>query len=168
MNRRSFVLLGVSLMVPGVSGCTLAAPVVTASGKADGVLVKKKQRTLLLMQEGKLLKTYPIQLGSEPEGPKMRQGDGKTPEGTYRISQRNPQSQYHLSLRVSYPSPEDRRRAAQAGVSPGGDIFIHGMPNWAKAPIEGDWTAGCIAVKNSDMEEIWDSVPVGCPISILA
>lgn len=168
MNRRALVLLGASLIFSGVSGCTLATPAITGSGKADGILVKKKQRKLLLMRDGKLLKAYPIQLGSDPVGHKLRQGDGKTPEGTYRISGRNPQSQYHLSLRVSYPSPEDRSRAAKAGVSPGGDIFVHGMPNWAKKSLEGDWTAGCIAVKNADMEEIWDSVPVGCPISILA
>lgn len=168
MNRRSLVLLGAALIFSGASGCTLASPAVGSSGKADGILVKKKDRKLLLMRDGKLLKSYQVQLGSNPEGPKLRQGDGKTPEGTYRISGRNPQSQYHLSLRVSYPSPEDRRRAAKAGVSPGGDIFVHGMPNWTKKSLEGDWTAGCIAVKNADMEEIWDSVPVGCPISILA
>ena len=150
------------------SGCALSAPAKIGVAKADGILVKKEKRTLALLQDGKLIKTFHIQLGKDPSGPKLRQGDGRTPEGNYRITLRNPQSQYHLSLKVSYPSVEDRRRAAKAGVSPGGDIFVHGMPNWAKSPIEGDWTAGCIAVTNQDMEEIWSLVPVGCPISIKA
>lgn len=168
MNKRHFLLLGASLAFTTMSGCTLSAPASVGDGKADGIIVRKEKRSLALLRDGKLIKDYPIQLGKDPVGHKLRQGDGRTPEGNYRITLRNPQSQYHLSLKVSYPSSEDRRRAAKAGVSPGGDIFVHGMPNWAKEPLEGDWTAGCIAVTNQDMEEIWSLVPVGCPISIKA
>lgn len=102
---------------------------------------------------------------------KLREGDGKTPEGIYRISGRNPNSRFYLSLRVSYPSAEDRREAAEKGFSPGGDIMIHGLPN--KAPFLGsahllrDWTAGCIAVTNEEIEEIWSMVADGTTIEIL-
>lgn len=168
MDRRKLLHLGASFIFASVSGCAVSVPPVVTGKKADGILVEKGARTLSLLHEGKLIKRYGIQLGNEPVGPKLRQGDGRTPEGTYRIAHRNAQSQYHLSLKVSYPSPEDRRRAAKAGVSPGGDIFVHGMPNWAKKPLEGDWTAGCIALTNPEIEEIWGLVPVGCPITILA
>jgi murein L,D-transpeptidase YafK len=117
-----------------------------------------------------VVKTYRIALGAAPVGPKERQGDHKTPEGTYFISGRNANSQYHRSLRVSYPSAEDRARAAKRGVSPGGDIMIHGLPNgygWVgRGHLSKDWTEGCIAVTDPEIEEIWSLVADGTPVEI--
>lgn len=142
-----------------------------AAVQADKVLVKKAERKLYLQKDGQNLKEYRIALGFAPVGDKLREGDGKTPEGIYCISGRNPNSRFYLSLRVSYPSAEDRREAAEKGFSPGGDIMIHGLPN--KAPFLGsahllrDWTAGCIAVTNEEIEEIWSMVADGTTIEIL-
>ena len=111
-----------------------------------------------------------IALGSDPVGHKRQQGDGRTPEGSYRIDYRNPQSSYHLSLHISYPSSEDQRRAAERGVSPGGEIFIHGLSpgfSWIGAGHTAtDWTDGCIALTNDEIEELWRVVPNGTPIEI--
>ena len=128
------------------------------------VIVKKEDRKLYLMHGNQALKTYDIELGFTPEGHKEFERDGKTPEGAYWIDRRNPQSQYHLSLGISYPNNADRAHAAANGRSPGGDIFIHGTPR----SIEGteDWTAGCIAVSNREVEEIWAMVRDGTPIYI--
>jgi murein L,D-transpeptidase YafK len=116
------------------------------------------------------VRVYDVALGEEPVGPKEREGDGRTPEGLYVIDGRNPQSRYHRSLRISYPGPEDAARAAKLGVSPGGDIMIHGLQNglgWIGALHRThDWTRGCIAVTNDEIEEIWDLVPDGTPIEI--
>jgi murein L,D-transpeptidase YafK len=124
-----------------------------------------------LYSDDTLLRTYQIALGSNPEGHKQQQGDSRTPEGTYLIDYRNPQSSYHLSLHISYPNNDDRRRAAERGVSPGGDIFIHGLPPkfaWVGAMHTSlDWTDGCIAVSNKEIEEMWRMVPNGTPIEIL-
>src|ERR1700746_940141 len=97
--------------------------------KADRVVVLKKQRTLTLMNEGKVLKTYSVALGGEPVGPKEREGDHKTPEGTYVLDRRNAKSKFYRSIHISYPNEEDRARAQKVGVSPGGDIMVHGLPN---------------------------------------
>ena len=99
-----------------------------------------------------------------------RQGDGRTPEGVFRIDRRNDRSAYHLSLGLDYPRAQDRARAAAGGYDPGGDIMIHGQPNALPdgAVLKGDWTAGCIAVSDDEMEEIWTLVPTGTPIVILA
>ncbi|MDX2150315.1 MAG: L,D-transpeptidase family protein [Bryobacteraceae bacterium] len=137
---------------------------------ADRIIVNKQQRELLLLRGGRVIRHYRIALGRTPVGPKEREGDGKTPEGAYIISGRNPRSAFHLSLRISYPSPADRARAARAGVSPGGDIMIHGLPN--SQPHLGpehartDWTEGCIAVTNEEIEELWPLVPNQTPIQI--
>ena len=136
--------------------------------KADKILVEKGKRQMHLLVEGAIMKSYQIALGFDPIGHKQQQGDGRTPEGLYQISGRNPKSAYHLSLRVSYPSVEDRKNAGVRGVNPGGDIFIHGLPNgWPmnSAP-KVDWTAGCIAVNNDEIEEIWKAVDNGIPIEI--
>lgn len=137
---------------------------------ADRIVVLKSERTMTLQRKGVTLRSYRIALGGSPVGPKRRQGDQKTPEGLYRISGRNPGSRYHRSLRISYPSGDDRRRAASLGVPPGGDIMIHGLPNgWSLAGSAQsliDWTLGCIAVTNEEIEEIWDLVPDGTPIEI--
>lgn len=136
----------------------------------DLIVVRKAKREMLLLRDGRPLRTYAIALGRAPIGPKRRQGDGKTPEGFYRISGRNKNSSYHRSLRISYPSPDDLVRARRMGVSPGGDIMIHGLPNGlgriGAAHRTNDWTEGCIAVTNDEIEEIWRLVPDGTPIRI--
>ena len=120
---------------------------------------------MLLLSGESIVRTYRIALGREPAGPKERAGDGRTPEGRYSIDRRNPKSGYHRSLHISYPNEADRERARAAGVDPGGDIMIHGLPNGA-ASREGDWTQGCIAVTDAEIEEIWDLVCDGTSIEI--
>jgi murein L,D-transpeptidase YafK len=142
----------------------------SADVKADHILVLKSKRELQLIRNGAVLKTYRISLGGTPVGRKEQQGDHRTPEGTYTITGRNPKSQYHRALRVSYPNAEDRVRAAKRGLSPGGDIMIHGLPNgygWVgRGHLSKDWTDGCIAVTDQEIEEIWTLVPDGTPVEI--
>lgn len=135
---------------------------------ADRVLIVKSTRIMTLYHGGSVLKTYRVALGSVPVGAKQIQGDHKTPEGNYTIISRNDHSQFHLSLRISYPSAADRLRARQLGASPGGDIMIHGLPNgYADAHYRRtDWTDGCVAVSNAEIEEIWNLVPVGTRVEI--
>jgi tetratricopeptide (TPR) repeat protein len=127
-------------------------------GSADKILIEKKARRLMLISKGEVLKTYKIALGGNPEGPKERQGDNKTPEGTYVIDSRNKDSRYHLSLHISYPNESNKKRARELGVSPGGNIMIHGIKNgfaWVgDLHTEVDWTKGCIAVTDEEIEEI--------------
>jgi murein L,D-transpeptidase YafK len=134
------------------------------------IVFKSERRMELLDVESNVLKTYEVSLGADPEGPKSRQGDSKTPEGVYKISGRNPGSSYHLSLRISYPNTRDIAEAAALGVSPGGDIFIHGLPNGrgflGSRHLLYDWTDGCIAVTDQEIEEIWTLVPDDTPIEI--
>ncbi|MBW2469059.1 MAG: L,D-transpeptidase family protein, partial [Deltaproteobacteria bacterium] len=122
---------------------------------ADRVLIEKKERRLTLLAKGEVIKTYKIALGGDPVGPKVMQGDNKTPEGVYTIDSRNNNSEYHLSLHISYPNEIDKKRAKELGVSPGGDIMIHGIKNglgWVGAShAEVDWTKGCIAVTDEEM-----------------
>ena len=138
--------------------------------KADRILVLKSARLLQLLHDGRVLKSYPIALGGHPVGPKERAGDSRTPEGVYRIDGRNPHSRYFLSLHISYPSAADAARAHAAHVPPGGDIFVHGMPN-AYGPYDPirffeDWTDGCISVGNVAIQEIWARVDDGTTIEI--
>lgn len=137
---------------------------------ADSIVLDKSERTLTMYSRGEKVKEYDVALGKNPVGNKMRRGDGRTPEGLYYINGRNPGSKYHLSLRISYPSTGDRARAARRGVTPGGDIMIHGLPP-AFATVgalhrQQDWTEGCIAVTNAEIEEIWRAVPNGARILI--
>ena len=134
--------------------------------QADLVLVSKKKREMVLLRGEKVLRTYKVALGWAPEGAKEREGDGRTPEGRYTIDWRNPRSKFHLSLHISYPSPADAERAKAMGVDPGGEIMIHGLRDGIAA--EGDWTQGCIAVRNEEMDEIWGLVRDGTPIVIEA
>jgi murein L,D-transpeptidase YafK len=138
--------------------------------RADRVVVEKSARAMHLLKDGRVLKTYRISLGGNPSGPKRQEGDQRTPEGEYRIDWRKPDSSFHRALHISYPSPADAQRAASAGVSPGGDIMIHGLPNgrgWiGRAHRLLDWTAGCVAVTDREIEEIWNAVPDGTPISL--
>ncbi|WP_417718688.1 L,D-transpeptidase family protein [Salipiger sp.] len=129
------------------------------------VVVNKGDRRLYLLHNDKVLKTYKIGLGFRPEGDKKVMGDGRTPEGNYFIDRRNPNSKFHLSIGISYPNPVDVIEAAELGKSPGGDIFIHGRP---RAYRKGgrDWTAGCIAVTDRQMEDIYAMVRTGTPITI--
>jgi tetratricopeptide (TPR) repeat protein len=139
-------------------------------GPADKILIEKNERRLTLFSKGKVLKTYKIALGGNPNGPKERQGDNKTPEGTYVIDSRNKDSRYHLSLHISYPNEKDKKRAKQLGVSPGGDIMIHGIKNgfsWVgDLHTEIDWTKGCIAVTDEEIEEIDRLAPKGTIVEI--
>jgi lipoprotein-anchoring transpeptidase ErfK/SrfK len=139
-------------------------------GIADWILVEKKARRLTLFRDNKPLKSYDIALGRQPDGPKRLQGDNKTPEGRYQIASRKKNSDFHRALRISYPSPEDAVFAAKQKRSAGGDIMIHGLPNGmgSLGPLHRlrDWTAGCIAVTNTEIEELWRAVPDGTPIEI--
>lgn len=145
------------------------APVVQG-GPASKVLIEKGRRALTLLSQDKVLKTYKIALGGNPKGPKERQGDNKTPEGAYIIDSRNRDSAYHLSLHISYPNEKDRKRARELGVSPGGNIMIHGLKNgfsWiGDLHTESDWTKGCIAVTDEEIEEIAALVPNGTAVEI--
>ncbi len=143
---------------------------VPANSKADRIVVLKSKRELQLWSNGTLFKTYRVALGGEPVGRKERQGDHRTPEGQYVVSGRNPKSKFHRALRLSYPNAEDRARAAKRGLSPGGDIMIHGLPNgygWVgRGHLSRDWTDGCIAVTDEEIEEIWNLVADGTPVEI--
>ena len=137
---------------------------------ADRVLVEKAVRRLILLRGGTPLKTYRVALGRAPVGPKEQEGDQRTPEGIYLIDFHKEDSDYHRALHVSYPEQRDIERAAAAGVPPGFDIMIHGIRNgkgWIGAfHRRTDWTAGCIAVTDFEIEEIWRAVPDGTPIEI--
>ena len=132
--------------------------------RADQIVVHKGRREMLLLLGQSVLRVYRIALGREPVGHKVQEGDGRTPEGLYTIDRRNPKSRYYLSLRISYPNDADRARAAALAVEPGGDIMIHGLKDGEIR--EGDWTQGCIAVTDKEMEEIWGLVPEGIPVRI--
>ncbi len=155
------------LLVAGWSGDrTFRLPV----EQADRIVILKSERTMTLLRQGKVLKTYKVALGHEPRGPKTRIGDNRTPEGEYSIDLRNPHSQFHLSLHISYPNKADRERAKKLGVDPGGAIMIHGLPAayaWlGAAHRQTDWTLGCVAVTNPEIEEIWKMVPLGTKVEI--
>jgi murein L,D-transpeptidase YafK len=132
------------------------------------VLVLKAERKLLLLNGETVLKTYRISLGGHPVGSKAMEGDRKTPEGKYVLDWHNAQSDFYKSIHISYPNQADLARAAKLGVPPGADLFIHGLPNDYQGPSKppGDWTNGCIAVSNAEMDEIWQAVPDGTPIEI--
>jgi murein L,D-transpeptidase YafK len=137
---------------------------------ADRIVVKKGERKLYLLRSQQVIAEFPVRLGLNPYGHKEREGDFRTPEGTYQLVRRNPRSEFFLSLEVSYPNDTDRVRARKLGVKPGGSIMIHGQPNVLRKPAEyyarNDWTDGCIAVSNSDMVDIWLRTGVGTPIEI--
>ncbi|MEP3050573.1 MAG: L,D-transpeptidase family protein [Erythrobacter sp.] len=134
---------------------------------ADYLIVDKSSRLLVAYNNGRPLRIYRgLQFGDAPAGHKRFQGDERTPEGVYTVHTRNPNSSYHLSLRIDYPNSSDRAFASQYGRSPGGDIFIHGQPNGATRRMRGDWTDGCIALSNAEIEELWRLVPDGTPIEI--
>lgn len=154
-----------------VTACGLATKEKEMNGlTVDRLVLEKSKRQLHLLSNGKIIKTYKVSLGKNPVGHKTRESDGKTPEGAYLIDRRNARSAYHRSLHISYPSADDIKQAQLAGVSPGGDIMIHGLPNdfGFLAPFHQlkDWTQGCIAVTNKEIEEIWNNVSDGTVIII--
>ena len=156
-------------MVMAVSACSKSKFRSYDGPEVTRLSVYKSSRRMYLYHHDQVIKHYDIDLGFAPAGPKRFQGDGKTPEGRYYIDRRNPNSSFHLSLGISYPNPVDAALASKSGKSPGGDIFIHGMPNKgslvrkSKSP---DWTAGCISVKNREIEEIYAMVRTGTVIDI--
>ncbi len=166
MKRRTFGLGALATLA--LAGCsskfrTYNGPEVTS------IVLNKGSRHLYLLHGDEVLKSYKVALGFAPLGPKRVKGDGRTPEGTYVIDRRNPNSDFHLSLGISYPNRRDIELARAMGMEPGGDIFIHGQPNRGVKKGKGpDWTAGCIAVKNREIEEIYAMVKLGTPITIRA
>lgn len=172
VSRRVF-LLGGSVLVAATALSALpghadAPPLLPKSERADYVLIEKAARRLTLFRKGNVIATYTIVLGFAPKGDKEREGDGKTPEGVYRVDRRNDRSAYYLSVGINYPRPDQRRAARAAGRDPGGDIFIHGQPHRQKSvpALPYDWTAGCAAVSNREIEEIWQRVAIGTKVEI--
>ncbi len=163
---RIWVLTAILWMLCSFAGAQISGE----SVHADRVIVLKKDRTLQLLHEGKVFKTYQVALGGAPVGPKMQQGDHKTPEGLYVLDYRNAHSHFYKAIHISYPNAQDRGTARRQGVSPGGDVFVHGLPNgygWVGASHRlKDWTDGCIAVTNTEIDEIWTAVPDGTTIEI--
>ncbi len=161
-------LLAVLLCSTATMGCS-SAPSNIGGVKADRIIIVKSKHSMVLMANEKPLRTYRVALGKS-DGAKERQGDHKTPEGQYVIDQKNGQSRFHLALHISYPNAADRKRAHDANVDPGGAIMIHGVENgfaWlGSLQHEVDWTDGCIAVTNREMDEVWQLVPVGTPVEI--
>jgi len=156
---------GIALVLAiALSGCASKFREYTGP-EVTRILVFKEKRQMYLLHETSVLKKYEIDLGFAPIGDKEVEGDGKTPEGQYFIDRRNPRSRFHLSLGINYPNKRDVAEARKLGKSPGGDIFIHGQGTHLSALIP-DWTWGCIAVTNDEMEEIYAMVRTGTPISI--
>jgi hypothetical protein len=147
------------------SGARLGPP-----AAADSIVVYKRERTLTLFNRGVPVRSYFVALGSKPVGDKQRAGDQRTPEGLFHINAHNPASKFHLALRISYPDDAHRSRAQALGVDPGGDIMIHGLPKEYSAAgkdhRQNDWTNGCVALSNQEIEEIWHAVPDGTPVQI--
>ncbi len=158
--------------------CTLLLSVAAARAEtlpsnheqADSILVVKSERKMYLLRAGRILRAFDVALGLVPNGPTAREGDFRTPEGRYHLDARNADSDYFLSIKVSYPNERDRARARADGVDPGGQIMIHGLPNQPKYDMRhyqgADWTDGCIAVSNSDMVDIWLMTRESLPIEI--
>jgi murein L,D-transpeptidase YafK len=181
MPRKTAALVTASLVLlaaapvraetPLQSSALVSSSVEAALPLADKVVVHKGERKLYLMSNGAPLRTFRIALGLRPEGHKQFEGDFRTPEGSYRLTRRNPNSEYFLSILVDYPNEKDVKRARAQGQRPGGAIMIHGQPNTPKKTRDYyanvDWTEGCIAVSNSDMVEIWLMTPPDTPIEIL-
>ncbi len=138
------------------------------TARIDRILVEKAARRLTTFRNGQIVKTYRVALGSNPSGDKTRQGDGRTPEGLFRINRRNDASAFHLSLGLDYPQQSDIVTAKAAGHDPGGDIFLHGQPNALPGGVtlHRDWTAGCIALSDAEIEELWRAAALGTPVEI--
>ena len=171
MDRRAFGFgAAATLTVAGCSGGTANKFQQYNGPEVTSVVINKAARKMYLLHEEEVLREYKVDLGFAPLGAKTIEGDGKTPEGTYVINRRNPKSSYHLSVGISYPNTQDVSEANSLGKRPGGEIFIHGQPNDAKARKRAarvdDWTAGCIAVSNDEIEEIYSMVGNGTVITL--
>jgi murein L,D-transpeptidase YafK len=163
MMRRAFLLTALLICLT----CVFSQ---AAQPHVDRVVVLKKERTLILYSNGQELKRYKVALGGHPVEPKQQQGDSRTPEGLYVLDSRNANSHFYKSIHISYPNAADRERARKAGVNPGANIFLHGLPNGfgaiGAAHRLKDWTDGCIAVTDEEIDEIWRLVPNGTLIEI--
>lgn len=150
----------------GEVGCEVEEP------RIDRIVVDKSERMLWAYEAGRAVRGFPVALGTDPVGDKERQGDGRTPEGVYPVVLHKPDSSFHRALRLGYPTPEQVEAAEEAGIDPGGDIMIHGLPNGqgfiGKAHLAADWTAGCIAVTNDEIEWLYAFVADGTPVEIRA
>src|SRR6266436_2719770 len=163
---RAALVLALACMGSWAAGQTITPPI----KRADRIVVEKSARTMKLMLGTEVLKTYKVALSREPVGAKEREGDHRVPEGLYVIDSKNSHSRFHLALHISYPNATDREKARKLGVKPGGDIEIHGLGSkygWVGSlQRQVDWTDGCIAVTNPEIDEIWPLVPVGTPLEI--
>ncbi|MGD0912226.1 MAG: L,D-transpeptidase family protein [Terracidiphilus sp.] len=171
MPQRKWLAATATLIFSAFLLCAAAPHAQTpAPVKADSVLILKKDHVMELLAGGRVIRTYKVALGRGGLAAKEREGDGRTPEGHYTIDEKNAASHYHKALHISYPSAEDRRRAAKLGVSPGGAIMIHGLPDgmgWlGDTHRMYDWTLGCVAVTDAEIDEVWNMVPVGTPVEI--
>lgn len=165
MKRRNLLLGGAA--VASLGACSDSKLKRYRGPEVTGIVVNKGERRMYLLNDTRVLDDYHVKLGFAPEGHKQIEGDGRTPEGLYRIDRRNPNSRFHLSLGISYPNEQDRLVAAAMGKSPGGDIFIHGQRHPMRKDTE-DWTWGCIAVSNDEIEKIYSMISDGVPIAINA
>lgn len=172
MRRPLLALAGVLLLL--VAGGTVwllrgSDPDLPDLPRIDRIVIHKGARDMQLWSGGRLVHTmHGVALGNAPVGQKHFEGDGKTPEGRYAIDFRNGESSYHLSLRLSYPDAAASAFAQAQGRSPGGEIYIHGQPNWLKlGRLKGDWTQGCVAVSNKEIEALWRAVPPGAVVEVL-
>jgi murein L,D-transpeptidase YafK len=167
-SRGFLAVLGITTLL-GSAAAEERAPAAVPD-HADYVVVDKSDRKLILYKAGRILREFDVSLGQMPSGPKQREGDFRTPEGKYYLAGRNVNSDFFLSIHVSYPNDTDRARARAEGVDPGGQIMIHGLPNEPKYDLrhyqDTDWTDGCIAVSNSDMVDIWLMTRESTPIEI--
>jgi murein L,D-transpeptidase YafK len=163
ITRRALLLASPALFF-GATACAPSKFRRYTGPSVTQVVVHKARRRMYLLHHATALTAYDIELGSNPVGHKIERGDGRTPEGLYIIDRRNPNSAFHLSIGISYPDAEDKARAEALGLDPGGDIFIHGTPRAKRG--RDDWTAGCIAVTNREMEDVYAMVADGTPISI--
>jgi murein L,D-transpeptidase YafK len=169
MRIKTLGVIAVVLALGGLATWDLwPTPALPAGAEADLVVVHKTARRLDLYFRGSVLKSYAVSLGRHPNGPKRQQGDGKTPEGEYVLDYRKPDSSFYRALHISYPAPVDLAAARARGVAPGGLVMVHGMKNglgWlGRLHLAFDWTDGCVAVTNREMDEIWRAVPDGTKI----
>ena len=157
------------VLLPVIISLSIVGAVFAQS--SDLILVEKAKRRMKFINQGKTIAVYSIALGSDPVGPKRCQGDGKTPEGRYIIASKNEGSSFHKSMKVSYPNDEDRKLSRDLKCDPGGDIMLHGLPNgrgWlASSHRLIDWTNGCIAITDQEMDELWSHVSAGTKVEIV-
>ena len=170
IQRKRFLMFGFPMFCVFLAGLYALFPAQSLAGTADKIVVVKSEHKMMLLRGGAVIVSYDVSLGRGGEGQKIRVGDHRTPEGNYVIDWRNPKSRFHLSLHISYPNAADVQRARLHGFDPGGDIMIHGLQNglgWiGRFHRLTDWTDGCIAVTDSEMNRIWRAVPDGTPIEI--